>query len=156
MGPIQKQTPFWRTITLFDPAKINPWLALRNSIGVALPLVIGAVLHNASGGLLAATGALNVAFSDGSDPYRRRARRMLYACGFVALAVFAGRLGGHNHMLAALMSAACAFAAGLMVCLGATPADIGTITLVTLLVFSAQPAPFSKAVVSGLLVIAGG
>lgn len=148
--------PFWRTVTHFDAAKINPWLGLRNSIGVALPLVVGVILHNASGGLVAATGALNVAFSDGSAPYLHRARRMLYACGFVALAVFAGRLCGQNHLLAVLLSASCAFAAGIVVALGPTPADIGTVTLVTLVVFAAQPTSLGKAVSSGLLAFAGG
>lgn len=131
-------------------------MGLRNAIGVALPLVAGVMLHNASGGLAAATGALNVAFSDGSDPYLPRARRMLYACCFVALAVFAGRLCGQNHGLAVVLSASCAFAAGMMVALGPTPADIGTVTLVTLVVFSAQPSSFGKAVSTGLLAFAGG
>src|SRR6266700_5699909 len=133
-SPISDHLRFWRTVLYFDAAKTMPWQALRNSIGVALPLLIGVLSGNASGGLVAATGALNVAFSDGSDPYHRRARRMLYAGCFVALAVFAGRLCGRNHMLAVLLSAICAFAAGMMVAVGQTPADIGTITLVTLVV----------------------
>ena len=153
--PPAKPAPFWRTVLYFDAAKTMPWQALRNSIGVALPLLIGVLLGNASAGLVAASGALNVAFSDGSDPYPRRARRMLYAGCFVALAVFAGRLSGHDHMLAILLSGACAFVAGMMVAVGQTPADIGTITLVTLVVFSAQPTSFNKAFSSGLLVFAG-
>jgi len=153
-GP--SRTSFWRAVLYFDAAKTRPWQALRNSIGVAAPLLAGVLLHNAAGGLVAATGALNVAFSDGTDPYRRRARRMLCAAGFVALAVFAGRACGHDHALAALLAAACAFAAGMMAALGQTQADIGTITLVSLVVFSAQPTSLSKAWVSGLLVLAGG
>ncbi|HEV3196779.1 MAG TPA: hypothetical protein VGZ73_02705 [Bryobacteraceae bacterium] len=50
-----------------------PWLALRNAIGVAVPLAIGAAATPPSG-LIDATGALNVAFSDGSEPYRHRLR----------------------------------------------------------------------------------
>jgi uncharacterized membrane protein YccC len=149
------RAPFWRTVLYFDAAKTMPWQALRNSIGVALPLLIGLLLGNVPAGLVASTGALNVAFSDGSDPYLRRARRMLYAGGFVALAVFAGRFCGRDHMLAVLLAAACAFAAGMMVAVGQTPSDIATITLVTLVVFSAQPTSFSKALSSGLLVFGG-
>jgi uncharacterized membrane protein YccC len=152
---VRARAPFWRTVLYFDAAKAMPWQALRNSLGVALPLAIGVLLGNAPGGLVAATGALNVAISDGSDPYRHRARRMLYAGCFVTLAVFAGRLCGQDHRLAILLSAACAFTAGMMVALGQTPADIGTITLVTLVVFSAQPTSFGKALSSGLLVLAG-
>src|SRR5271169_3693275 len=152
---VRSRAPFWRTVLYFDAAKTMPWQALRNSIGVALPLAIGVLLGNPSAGLVACTGALNVAFSDGSDPYLHRARRMLYAGCFVALAVFAGRLCGHDHTLAILLAAGCAFTAGMMVAIGQTPADIGTITLVTLVVFSAQPTSFSKAFSSGLLVLAG-
>ena len=152
---VRAWTPFWRTVLHFDAAKTLPWQALRNSIGVAVPLAAGVLMGNASGGLVAATGALNVAFSDGSDPYRYRARRMLYAGCFVALAVFAGRLCGHDHMLAILLAAVCAFAAGMLVAVGQTAADIGTITLVTLVVFSAQPASAGKALSSGLLTFAG-
>jgi uncharacterized membrane protein YccC len=161
LSEVRARAPFWRTVLYFDATKTLPWPALRNSIGVALPLAIGVLLGNVSGGLVAATGALNVAFSDGSDPYLHRARRMFYAGCFVALAVFAGRLmrpsgpGVRDHMLAVLLAAACAFAAGMMVAIGQTPADIGTITLVTLVVFSAQPTSFGKAFSSGLLVLAG-
>ncbi len=148
---------FWSTITHFDRARLTPVMALRNALGVALPLAIGIALGNASGGVMAATGALDVAFSDGSDPYLHRGRRMLCAAFFVALAVFAGRLGGRNHLLALLLEAACAFAAGLLVAAGPTPGDIGGITLVTLIVFSASPASsFGKALSSGSLALAGG
>ncbi len=148
---------FWSTITRFDRAQLKPAMALRNALGVALPLAAGVALGNVSGGAMAATGALNVAFSDGSDPYLHRGRRILSAALFVALAVFAGRLYGGNHLLAPLLEAACAFAAGLMVAAGPTPGDIGSITLVTLIVFSASPASsFGKALSSGLLALAGG
>src|SRR5260370_26377379 len=83
---------FWSTITRFDRALLKPAMALRNALGVALPLAAGVALGNAPGGAMAATGALDVAFSDGTDPYLHRGRRMLSAAFFVALAVFAGRL----------------------------------------------------------------
>jgi uncharacterized membrane protein YccC len=148
---------FWSTIAHFDRTRLAPVMALRNALGVALPLAAGIALGNPSGGAMAATGALDVAFSDGSDPYLHRGRRMLGAAFFVALAVFAGRLCGGNHLLSLLLEAACAFAAGLLVAAGPTPGDLGGITLVTLIVFSASPASsFGKALSSGLLALAGG
>jgi uncharacterized membrane protein YccC len=131
-------------------------MALRNAIGVAVPLAVGLLLQNPGGGVLGASGALNVCFSDGTDPYRRRARRMLAAALFVSLAVFAGRLVGRNHVVAITLEAAFAFAAGMLVAVGQTPADIGTITLVTLIVFVASPAPLGKALTSCLLAFGGG
>src|SRR5436190_13315894 len=135
---------FWRIVTRFDSTHLAPWLGLRNAIGVGLALLAGILLGNPSGGLLAATGALNAAFSDADDPYLHRVRRMLTATFFVALAVFAGRWCGANHTLAIVLEAACAFAAGMLLATGETPGNIGIITLVTLIVFSAQPAPLGK------------
>ncbi|MCU1237550.1 MAG: protein of unknown function YccS/YhfK [Candidatus Solibacter sp.] len=148
---------FWQTLTKFDRKALAPAMALRNALGVAVALTAGILLGHPSGGVMAATGALDAAFSDGSDPYAHRARRMLTATFFVGLAVFIGRLCGNNHPLTITLEAACAFIAGISVAAGTTPADIGTITLVTLIVFSAAPASsFGKALTSGALAIAGG
>src|SRR4051794_30476854 len=142
---------FWQTVTRFDRKQMAPVMALRNALGVATPLFAGILLANPAGGVMAATGALDVAFSDGNDPYVQRARRMLSAAFFVSLAVFAGRLCGHNHPLTIGLEFVCAFAAGILVAAGSTPSDIGSITLVTLIVFSASPASgFGKAMTSGL------
>ena len=46
--------------------------------------------------------------------------------------------------------------AGMMVSLGTTPGDIGTVSLVVLVVFAAQPMAPQKALISGLLATAGG
>ncbi len=148
---------FWATLTRFDRTLLAPVMALRNALGVAVCLFTGLLFHNPPGGVMAATGALDTAFSDGSDPYVHRARRMLSAAFFVSLAVFAGRLCGHNHALTIALEFICALIAGLLVALGSTPSDIGTITLVTLIVFSATPASsFGKALTSGALALAGG
>ena len=70
---------FWRTVTRFDRSKIIPWIALRNTIGVALPLAAGILTGATLSGVAIAVGALNVAYSDGEDSYPRRARRMMLA-----------------------------------------------------------------------------
>ncbi|MEO8372804.1 MAG: hypothetical protein ABI806_26705, partial [Candidatus Solibacter sp.] len=130
----------WTTIKRFDRTQLAPAMALRNALGVALPLAIGIALGNPSGGVMAASGALNVAFSDGKDPYAHRGRRMLIATCFVTLAVIAGRMFGSNHGLTLLLEAGCALMAGMLVALGPAPGDIGGISLVALIVFSASPA----------------
>ena len=147
----------WTTIKRFDRTQLAPAMALRNALGVALPLAIGIALGNPSGGVMAATGALNVSFSDGKDPYAHRGRRMLIATCFVTISVIAGRMFGNQHALVLLLEAGCALTAGLFVALGPTPGDIGAISLVTLIVFSASPASSpGKALTSGLLAAAGG
>jgi hypothetical protein len=42
-------------------------MALRNALGVGLPLAAGAAPGDAGGALIVSIGALNVSFSDGSD-----------------------------------------------------------------------------------------
>ena len=59
---------FQDSLLRFEAAKVSPWIGLRNAIGVALPLMIGLSVHATGSGLLAATGALNVAFSDSHVP----------------------------------------------------------------------------------------
>jgi uncharacterized membrane protein YccC len=140
----------------YESAKVAPWLALRNALGVAVPLAIGVATGHPSSGLIGATGALNVAFSDGSDPYRHRLRRMLTASFFCALAVVAGGLSGGHQALAAPAIGACGFAAGMMVALGTEATDIANVTLVTLIVFLAQSMRPEQAAASGLAALGGG
>jgi uncharacterized membrane protein YccC len=151
-----QRTGFWATLIRFDAARLSPGIALRNAIGIAIPVAAGILVHNPSAGVMGATGALDVAFSDGEDPYLHRARRMLAAALMVSLAVFIGRAAGHDHAQAILLEAICAFAAGMLVAIGQTHADIGAITLVTIIVFAASPATPGRALSSGLLALAGG
>ena len=130
-------------------------MGLRNTIGVVAPVVIGSLTGNAASGMISAIGALNVAVGDGTDPYIHRARRMLFTSALCFLAVVAGELAGDSWWIPPVL-AATAFAAGMMVAVGTAEADIGTITLVTLIVFSAKPASSVQALTAGLLALAGG
>lgn len=47
---------FRQSVIHFDTAKMNPWLGLRNALGVALPLFAGVALHSLSAGVVAALG----------------------------------------------------------------------------------------------------
>src|SRR5579872_5070876 len=81
---------FWQALTRFQKDKVYPWLALRNAIGVMAPLIAGAAVGQLPAGLVVATGALNVAWSDSHEPYRVRAKRMLASSVLVGFAVFTG------------------------------------------------------------------
>jgi len=147
---------FWRAVLQFQKEKIAPWIALRNTLGFAAPLVVGIALGNIPAALIASIGALNVSYSDSHDPYLQRARRMLAASVLVGLAVFAGAVCGNHHFLAVPAAGAWAFAAGLLVALSTTAADLGIMSLVTLVVFAAKPLPPESAALSGLLALGGG
>ncbi len=149
-------TSFWRGVFRYESAKAHPWLALRNALGVALPLAVGAAMGYPGSGLVGATGALNVAFSDGIDPYRHRLRRMLSASFCCAFAVIAGGFSGRHGVLAASLIGICGFAAGMMVALGTEATDIANVTLVTLIVYLAQSMTPEQAAGSGLAALGGG
>jgi uncharacterized membrane protein YccC len=147
---------FQRALTRWEREKILPATALRNTVGVVIPLAAATLLGQSSAGLVMAIGALNVAYSDGTDPYPIRARRMLLSSFFVSIAVLVGGLAGRMHAAAALAAMVWAFGAGLIVVLGTTAADLGTISLVTLVVFAARPLSASQAGIAALLAFSGG
>jgi uncharacterized membrane protein YccC len=147
---------FWQILVRFEHASTTPWLALRNTIGVSLPLIVGASIGMTSAALPMCTGALNVSFSDSSDPYYLRARRMLAASFLVAVAVFIGTWLGSNFTIAVMLAASWAFAAGMLVSLSPAAGDLGLVSLVTLVVLSASPLPVEKAFYASLLAFVGG
>ena len=113
---------FWRVLTRFDSSKVSPYLAMRNSVGVLLPLAAGFALNMPRGGVVLASGALNVAYSDSNDPYAQRAKRMLSSSVLGALAVLLGSLSGSHNAAAVIIATLWAFAAGMFVAAGATAA----------------------------------
>ncbi|MGA2420314.1 MAG: FUSC family protein, partial [Candidatus Acidiferrum sp.] len=147
---------FWRVLTKFDHTKVSAYRALRNAAGVVLPLIAGYALGMPRGGLVVASGALNVSYSDGSDPYPQRARRMVRSAIVCAMAVFAGAISGPHSALAILIASLWAFAAGMLVVLGTSAADLGVISVVTLLIYAAQPLTTHQAMISGVLALGGG
>src|SRR5207253_660061 len=140
---------FWRVLTRFDSSKVSPYLAMRNSLGVLLPLAAGIALNMPRGGVVVASGALNVAYSDGNDPYAQRAKRMLSSSILGALAVLLGSLSGSHNAAAVIIATLWAFAAGMFVAAGATAADLGVVSLVTLLIYAAQPLTSSALALGG-------
>ena len=147
---------FWQTVLRFDRAKIVPSIAVRNAIGIVLPLIAGAVTGHVSAGAVAALGAMNVSYSDSRDPYIARARRMLMASVLVGVAVSAGALSAYSSASAILVATLWAFAVGMLVVLGQKAGDLGAVTLMTLLVFAARSLTIPEALWSGLLSIGGG
>ncbi len=149
---------FWRTVKKIDKGKINNrWMALRNALAIAVPLAVGIASGNSLGAAAVATGALNVSFSDGSDPYRQRAQRMLMWSVLGAFAVFIGALSSGNKTAAIVVTTCWALLAGMLIALGTRAGDLGLNTLVALIVFAGRgPAGWQSAFDTGALVLAGG
>jgi uncharacterized membrane protein YccC len=120
-------------------------------MGVVLPLISGFALQMPRAGLVVASGALNVSYSDGSDSYAGRSRRMLASSVICAIAVFAGAISGQHQFVAIVLATAWAFIAGMSYALGGAAPDLGAISLVTLLIYAAQPLTPRQAAASGVL-----
>lgn len=146
----------WRTLVRWERGKIVLPVAVRNTIGFALALIIATVAGGTNAGVLAALGALNVSYSDGLEPYRVRAWRIGIASLLCGAAVTLGALSGHTNLAAVTTAAIGAFAAGMMLALGTRAGDLGVVILVTLVVFAARPLPPLVALQSGLVACGGG
>jgi uncharacterized membrane protein YccC len=153
MRPLQA---LWQIVTHVDRSKINVAQALRNTLGVVAPLIVGQMMGMPRGGLAMASGALNVSYSDGSDPYEKRAKRMLGSAVWCSIAVLLGGLTSHNNVASVAMATAWAFIAGMLVALGTTAADVGVISTVVLVVYAAQPLTPRQAVEAAGLALCGG
>ena len=147
---------FWTTLTRFDKSKLTPVFGLRNSLGVFIPLAIGVALGQPLPAVAVATGALNVSFSDGDDPYRERAKRMLLWSFLGGFALFLGSSTGSNGFAALACVTAWSFLAGMLLSLGVRAGDLGLNTLTILVVYGARPLPPETAAGAGLLAVAGG
>ena len=102
----------WRALIQFEPQKIVTAVAVRNTLGFTCAVILGTVFASPSTGVVAGLGALNVCYSDGTDPYRFRARRMLVATLLVGAAVVSGALSAQSNVAAVIVAATGAFAAG--------------------------------------------
>jgi uncharacterized membrane protein YccC len=149
-------TAFWRTLTRYDPAKVVPEIAIRNTLGFICALALGTFFGGPAAGVIAGTGALNVSFSDSRDPYIIRARRMFLAAVLCGTGVTVGSLSGHSSIAAVAVATLGSFGAGMLLSLGQPAGDLGVITVVTMVVFAARPLAPLQAFEAGLTVAAGG
>jgi uncharacterized membrane protein YccC len=154
--PIGKWLKFWHGVLHVDTSKMDFGIGLRNALGVALPLAVGIAIKMPLGGLAVASGALNVSYSDGHDPYWQRAKRMLATSALCAIAVMAGGLAGHYSVLAVLLTSFWAFWAGFAIALGPTAESQGVISVVVLIIFAAQVLTPERALQAGALAFGGG
>ncbi len=150
------QAARWRDLTRFDKGKVAAEVAIRNTIGIVLPLIAGALLGNPSAGAVGALGALGVSYRDSRDPYVTRARRMLLSSVLIGVAVTLGAIAGRNNIAAVATATLWAFGAGMMVLFGLQAGNLGVTTIVTLVVFAARRLTPVEAVETGLVAATGG
>ena len=115
---------FWRALIQFEPQKIVTAIAIRNTLAFTCAVILGTIFSSPSTGVVAGLGALNVCYSDGTDPDQYRARRMLIATRLLGSAVEFRAHSAHSNVAAITIATLGAFAAGMAVALCVLPPPI--------------------------------
>ncbi len=145
-----------RTAARLDLTQSDPVVAARNAVGVAAPLVIGALSGNAGLGLASTIGALQTAFADRPGPYRLRMLRMLGTAGAAGVTSALAVLCSRSDIASVLLLLVISFGAGLMLAGGPSATQVGVAAAAAGLVLGHSPQQPAAAVHVGLLVFAGG
>ncbi len=140
----------------FDWPQFEPLAALRCTIGVAVPLLVGSALHQSAIAVFGAVGAHGVGFGSFQAGYRSRTATMLYAAAGMGLSIWLGSLAGHSPALTLLAAAVWGFGAGLLVAVGPASSFVGLQSAVAVIVAGGFPASGRDALLRGVTVFAGG
>ena len=130
--------------------------AVRCTIGVAVPLLIGLAINEPLVGVFGAAGAVGVGFGSFQGAYRSRAVFMLLAAVGMAVSVFIGSLAGHSTVATVVVAGLWAFAGGLLVALGNGASYVGLQSIVTVLIARGYPSDLEGAAGRAALAFGGG
>ncbi len=130
--------------------------AVRCTIGVAVPLLLGLAVAEPLIGVFGAAGAVGVGFGSFQGAYRGRAAVMLLAATAMALSVSIGSLAGHSNTAAVSVAGIWAFTGGLLVALGHAASFVGLQAIVAVLVAGGYPSDLEGAAGRAALVFGGG
>ena len=139
-----------------DRTRVSLPMAIRNSVGFAIPLILLAALGHPTLGVIVGIGTLNVAFADQAGTDYTKAARMLATAVGAAVSVFAGATIGEYGALAILPLAVWGFGAGMLAALGTGTAQVGVAAIVSFLVMTGNPQRPIDALGLGALVLVGG
>ena len=110
--------------------------AVRNGIGVAIPLVLGVLADDVPAGALAGGGALIVGFADLGDTRRHRAIAMLVTAVAASFSTMVGVLASDSEVASLAVTGLWGLGTGLLVAGGPIAGCVGLSTTVALVVFA--------------------
>lgn len=145
-----------QSILAVDRSRVEPLVAARCAVGVAVPLVAGLALDEPLVGVFGAAGAVGVGFGSFQGAYRGRAVFMLLAAAAMAFSVFIGSLAGHSTTATVLVAGLWALTGGLLVALGNGASYVGLQSIVAVSIAGAYPSDFEGAAARSALALAGG
>ena len=130
--------------------------ALRCTVGVAIPLLVGLAIEQSAVRVFGVVGAVGVGFGSFQGLYRSRAEVMLLAAVGMAFSVFIGSLAGHSIAPAIGVAALWGFFGGLLVALGKAASFVGLQSIIALLIAGGFPSDLEGAVGRTAFVFGGG
>jgi len=145
-----------RSILTVSWSQLEPLAAVRCTIGVAVPLLIGLAIDVPLVGVFGAAGAIGVGFGSFQGAYRSRAAFMLLAAVGMAFSVFIGSLAGHSIAATVVVAGLWAFAGGLLVALGNGASYVGIQSIVAVLIAGGYPSDLEGAGARAALTFGGG
>jgi uncharacterized membrane protein YccC len=110
--------------------------AVRNAVGVAIPLVAGVIADDVPAGAVAGGGALIVGFADVGDTRRHRTIAMLATALLGSVSTFVGVLASDSELASLLVTGLWGLGTGLLVAGGPITGCVGLSATVALVVFA--------------------
>ena len=145
-----------RSMLTVDWTQFDGLGALRCTVGVAVPLVVGQAIGQPPIGVFGAMGAVGAGFGSFQGAYRGRAAVMLLAAVGMAFSVFIGSLAGRSNSALIVIAAFWAFGGGLLVAIGRGASFVGLQSIVALVIAAGYPSDLADASERALLVFSGG
>ncbi len=139
-----------------DWSQFEGMAALRCTVGVAIPLLIGLALRQPAVSAFGAVGAVSVGFGSFQGAYRSRAVLMITAAAAMAVSIFVGAIAGHSNTATVVIASLTAFLSGLLVSVGPAAAFVGLQASVAVLIAAGFPSDAAGAARAALIVFAGG
>ncbi|MCY0880556.1 MAG: hypothetical protein OWS74_01035, partial [Firmicutes bacterium] len=148
--------PLWRGISTHNTAQLQWNGGIRSALGMAIPLIGGVIFHQLGLAVAMAIGALVAGLAGLSGTSRQKLRMMLSASLWIGLSSFIGSTMGHALLFAIIFTALSGLLTGLMVAVSPQAAQIGMLSTMALIIFTAFPSSPLYAADQMALVIAGG
>ncbi|MFC5848780.1 FUSC family protein [Deinococcus petrolearius] len=145
-----------KTAFAFDAPKWRPATALRCTVGVAVPVLLGALSGDAALGVLSATGALNAGLASFTGVTRSRLRVMLTSSVLMGVITVVALWAGPSTLATTLGVALISFLLVLYGAQGAAATTVAIQSTMTLIVLTGLRLPADLALPGGALVLAGG
>ncbi|MCI0183234.1 FUSC family protein [Sulfoacidibacillus ferrooxidans] len=151
----KKRMSYINSLLRLDMGQITWRQALRNALGISLPLIAGVLCGHILYGLGGAVGALVAGFASMTGTYRKRLRTMLLTAVWMSVATFIGAATGNILWFAVFVMMISGFIAGLLVAVSPEAAQIGLLSTNSLILIANFPETPLHAFYQGLLVAAG-